>query len=266
MAEDQEYDEVDAVVRIPKGEHLADSRKSKGWSRGFTPKTSDKGPEHVEIRLKAERESSFTDKPEIVYATEYVEDQRPQLTPGQQAVADITGQIIEGLVEIAKPHVAHWWHTRAAPVLVAKGEALVLKQQARRAQKKALRAGATTTPPAAVPGVEADAPSQDLATAPSDPKVTVTSQQLQQMFMTWLAREDAQQALWSLIVNAEVEDGGAATLAWQQDLKELSPEQRTERVMEFLATNPSILEDFARQLMGSMALGLSETTLRRDRA
>lgn len=112
----------------------------------------------------------------------------------------------------------------------------------------------------------ADAPSEDAATAPSDPKVTVTSEQFQQMFMTWLAREDAQQALWSLIVNAEVEDGGAATLAWQQELKELSPEQRTERVMEFLATNPSILEDFARQLMGSMALGLGETTLRRDRA
>ncbi|NYS18103.1 hypothetical protein HFP43_07255 [Streptomyces sp. SJ1-7] len=93
----------------------------------------------------------------------------------------------------------------------------------------------------------------------------MTSQQFQQMFMTWLALEDAQQALWSLIVNAEVEDGGAATLAWQQELKELSPEQRTERVMEFLTTNPLILEEFTRQLMGSMALGLSETTLRRDR-
>ncbi|WP_240140289.1 hypothetical protein [Streptomyces sp. MUM 178J] len=265
MAEDQEYDEVPAVVRIPKGEHLADSRKSEGWKRGFTPKTSDKGPEHVEIRLRAEKESSFADKPEIVYVTEYVEDQRPQLTPGQQAVADITGQIIEALVEIAKPRVAHWWRTRAAPALVAKGEALVLKQQARRAQKKALRTG-STTPPVAVPGVEADAPSQDLATTPSDPKVTVTSQQFQQMFLAWLAREDAQQALWSLIVNAEVEDGGVATLAWQQELKELSPEQRTQRVMEFLATNPSILEDFARQLMGSMALGLGETALRRDRA
>ncbi|MCX5034679.1 hypothetical protein [Streptomyces coelicoflavus] len=264
MAEDQEYDEIDAVVRIPKGEYLADSRKSAGWKRGFTPKTSDKGPEHVEIRLKAEKESGSTDKPEIVYVTEYAENQRPQLTPGQQAVADIAYQIIGDLVEIAKPRVAHWWHTRAAPVLVAKGEALVLKQQARRAQKKALRAGSTTTP-VAVPGIEADAPSQNLATAPSDPKVTVTSQQFQQMFMTWLAREDAQQALWSLIVNAEVEDGGAATLAWQQELKELSPEQRTERVMEFLTTNPSILEEFARQLMGSMALGLSETTLRRDR-
>ncbi|WP_327411166.1 hypothetical protein OG458_07220 [Streptomyces sp. NBC_01281] len=93
MAEDQEYDEVDAVVRIPKSEHLADSRKSEGWKRGFTPKTSDKGPEHVEIRLKPEQESGFADKPKIVYVAEYVEDQRPRLTPGQQAVADITGQI-----------------------------------------------------------------------------------------------------------------------------------------------------------------------------
>ncbi len=62
------------------------SRKSEGWSRGFTPKTSDKGPEHVEIRLKTDKESGFIDKPEIVYVTEYVEDQRPQLAPGQQAV------------------------------------------------------------------------------------------------------------------------------------------------------------------------------------
>ncbi|MFD3762463.1 hypothetical protein [Streptomyces sp. NPDC058622] len=118
------------------------SRKSEGWSRGFTPKTSDKGPEHVEIRLKTDKESGFIDKPEIVYVTEYVEDQRPQLAPGQQAVVNIAVQVIDGLVEIAKPLVAHWWHTQAVPVLVAKREGLVLKQQARRAQKKALRAGA----------------------------------------------------------------------------------------------------------------------------
>ncbi|MFD4172185.1 hypothetical protein [Streptomyces anulatus] len=251
MAEDQEYDEVDAVVRVPKGERLADSRKSEGWSRGFTPKTSGKGPEHVEIRLKAEKKSGSTDEPEIVYVTEYVEDQRPQLTPGQQVVADIASQIIIELIEVAKPHVARWWRTQVVPALVGKGEALVLKQRARRVRKKASQAGA---------------PSPDRATAPSDPKVTVTSDQFQQMFMTWLAREDAQQALWSLIVNAEVEDGGAAALAWQQELKELSPEQRTERVMEFLAGNPAILEDFARQLTGSMPPGVGETSLRRDRA
>lgn len=66
----EDYDEVDAVVRIPKGGRLADSRKSEGWSRGFTPKSTDKGPEHVEIRLKDEEESQ---EPEVFYATEYVE-------------------------------------------------------------------------------------------------------------------------------------------------------------------------------------------------
>ena len=57
--EDQEYDEVDAVVRIPKGERLADSRRTEGWSRGFTPKSTDKGPEHVEIRLKDEADAQL---------------------------------------------------------------------------------------------------------------------------------------------------------------------------------------------------------------
>jgi hypothetical protein len=40
MAEDQEYDEVDAVVRIPKGERLADSRKSEDTSRGYAVKSA----------------------------------------------------------------------------------------------------------------------------------------------------------------------------------------------------------------------------------
>lgn len=35
------------------------SRKSEGWSRGFIPKTSDKGPEHVEIHLEAEHEDTL---------------------------------------------------------------------------------------------------------------------------------------------------------------------------------------------------------------
>jgi hypothetical protein len=38
---DDEYDEYDAVVRIPKGERLADSKKTDGWSRGFAPNTSE---------------------------------------------------------------------------------------------------------------------------------------------------------------------------------------------------------------------------------
>ena len=48
--------------------------------------------------------------------------------------------------------------------------------------------------------------------------------------MTWLAREDAQQMLWQAIASAHIEDGDAATLAWQRNLAELSPQERSERV------------------------------------
>ncbi|NEA43824.1 hypothetical protein [Streptomyces sp. SID11385] len=62
----------------------------------------------------------------------------------------MSGQIIEGPVEVAKLLVVHWWNTQTVPFLVARREALVLKQQARRAKKKVLRIGITTATPAAV--------------------------------------------------------------------------------------------------------------------
>lgn len=40
MPEDPEYIDVDAVIRMRKGERLADSKKTEGWSRGFTPKST----------------------------------------------------------------------------------------------------------------------------------------------------------------------------------------------------------------------------------
>lgn len=252
---DGEYDEVDAVVRIPKGERLADSKKTDGWSRGFTPKTSDKGPEHVEIRLKSE--SELDDEPEVVYVTEYVFDRQSQLTPGQQIVADFMQQVIDGLIEIGKPVFAHWWETQAVPAIAAKRESFRQKRQDRRAQKRALRAAEMPSADALV--VEAEPSTQEMGIALSARKVTVTGEQFQQMFLAWLAREYAQQALWYLIVNAEVEDGDVATLAWQQELKELAPEQRTGRVMEFFAANRAMLEDFARQVMGGLTLAAGES-------
>src|SRR4051812_40950315 len=61
VADDEDYIDRDAVVRMPKGERLADSKKTEGWSRGFTPNSPDKGPEHVEIRLKDVGEDDRTD-------------------------------------------------------------------------------------------------------------------------------------------------------------------------------------------------------------
>ena len=92
----------------------------------------------------------------------------------------------------------------------------------------------------------------------------MTSQQFQQLFMTWLALADAQEALWHAIANAHIKDSDAAALAWRQGLNELSPQQRTERVKEILSANPSILEELGRHLMHSGPLELGETIGRRD--
>ena len=127
-----------------------------------------------------------------------------------------------------------------------------------------LQAKGTTTTFIAEQAEEDEASSQQVATASNGPKITMTSEQFQQLFMTWLVREDAQQALWHAIANAHIKDGDGAALAWRQGFNELSPEQRTERVKEILSANPSILEDLGRHLMDCGPLELSETIGRRD--
>jgi hypothetical protein len=264
MADDEDYDEVEAVVRIPKGERLADSQKTEGWSRGFTPKSTDKGPEHVEIRLKDEGDSQSVHEPEVIYVTEYVEAPRPpERSMAEQAAADFLRGAIDELIEAAKPHVAHWWNTQVIPAMRAKRDGFLLKRQARKA-KKVRRAKATTTTFIAEQAAEDEASSQQVATAPDDPKITMTSEQFQQLFMTWFAREDAQQALWHAIANAHIKDGAEGALAWRQGLNELSPQQRTERVKEILSANPSILEDLGRHLMDYGPLELGEPIGRCD--
>lgn len=244
---DEDYDEVDAVVRIPRGERLADSRKTEGWSRGFTPKSTDKGPGHVEIRLKDADDAELDQEPEVVFVTEYVESPRRELTPSEQAAADLLNRVLEDLYEVLKPVVADWFRTRVLPALKAKREELRQKRQERKAAK-ALRAKA---PERAAQG---DPTSQEVASVPTQPTITVTSDQFQELFMTWLAREDAQHMLWQAIAGAHIEDGDAATLAWQQDLAELSPQERSERVAEILSSNPAILEGLGRLLAASVPI------------
>ena len=264
MADDEDCDEVEAVVRIPKGARLANSRKTEGWSRGFTPKSTDKGPEHVEIRLKDEGDSESVQEPEVIYVTEYVESPRPhERSMTEQAVLDFLNRVTEELIETAKPHVAHWWNTHAIPAMRAKRDDLLLKRQARKAEK-VRRTKATTTTFIAEQAAEDEVSSHQVASAPNDPKITMTSEQFQQLFMTWLAREDAQQALWHAIANARIKDGGGAATVWRRGLNELSPVQRTERVKEILSANPSILEDLGRHLMGCGPLELGETIGRCD--
>lgn len=266
MGSGKEYDEYVADVRVPKGEQLADSRESEGWKRGYTPKTSDKGPQHVELRIRDRAELPPAHQPEVIYVPERVEcPQRQELTPAQQEVANVLSEVLLALIDAAKPGVAQWWETTAVPAMLAKRDDRRQKRQARKAERKAPQAkaatGILTTEPAAKDGSS----SQDLAAA-DGPAITLTSEQLEQLFMTWLAREDSQRALWNAILHAKIQDEDDAALEWRHRLKELTPEERAKRVHELLAANPSMLAGLNQRFMNSGPLELREAIRRRGEA
>jgi hypothetical protein len=241
VADDEDYIEVDAVVRMPKGERLADSKKTEGWSRGFTPKSTDKGPEHVEIRLKDDgKDHQSEPEPHDVFS-----DER---TWGQEIILAFVNRVIDGLVEVATPHVVHWRDTVLIPAMKAKCDDFVLKRQAQKA-KKVNRAKASTATLLAE-HVGGDEPrAQEVATALHDQKITMTSEQYQQLVLALLALDEFRDELLQVLANAHVDDSDPAALAQLQELRELPPQKRTERVKEILIGNPSILEDLRRHLM-----------------
>lgn len=129
----RDYDERDAVVRIPKGGRLADSRKADGWSRGYTPKSAARGLSTSKIRLKDEGDARSAQAPTVIYVTEAVGASRPrELSVAQQAAADLLARVVDELFEAAKPLVVHWLNTQVIPTMRAKRDDLLLKRQARK--------------------------------------------------------------------------------------------------------------------------------------
>jgi hypothetical protein len=244
LVADDDYVERDAIVRMPKDERLADSKKTEGWSRGFTPKSPDKGPQHVEIRLVGDGKNHQSEpEPHDVYGDRYLEP-----TWGQELTAAIVMRVIDHLIEAATPRVAHWWDTVLIPAMKAKWDDFVLKGQAQKA-KKVTRAKVNTSALVAA-HVGADGPAaQEVTTAFQGQKITMTSDQYQQLVLTLLAIDEIRDKLLQVLANAHVDDSDPAALAQLQELRELPPQQRAERVEEILVGNPWILENLGRHLM-----------------
>jgi hypothetical protein len=265
VADDEDYVEVDARVRMPKGERLADSKKTEGWSRGFTPNSPDKGPEHVEIRLRDEGEDDRSEpEPQVVYIHEYIEP-RPQEPTWLEELADeILQQAINVLVEAAKPRVVHWRDTKVIPAVKAKCDDFVLKRQARKARKANREANTVTLVPE--PMRVDEAPGQEVATTLDDQKITMTREQYRQVVLALLATDEFRDKLLHVLASAHVEDNDPAALTQLQELSELPTQRRAERVKEVLAGNPSILEDLGRHLMERGPAGLREPVRRSEQA
>jgi hypothetical protein len=270
VADDEDYIEVDAVVRMPKGERLADSKKTEGWNRGFTPNSADKGPEHVEIRLRDEGEGDRSEpepepEPQVVYLHEYIGPQQPpEPTWVELLAAEVLHQAINVLVEAAKPHVIHWRDTKAIPAVKAKCDDFVLKLQARKAKKANREANAVTLVPE--PMRVDEAPAQEVATTLHDPKITMTSDEYQQVVLALLATDEFRDKLLHVLASAHVEDSDPAARTQLQELSELPAQRRAERVTEVLAGNPSILEDIGRYLMERGPVELREPVRRIEQA
>lgn len=266
MADEEDYIEVDAVVRMPKGERLADSKKTEGWSRGFTPNSTDKGPEHVEIRLRDEGEDDRAEpEPPVVYIHEYIEPvRRQEPTWLEELAADLLHEVINDLVEAAKPHVIHWRDTKVIPALKAKRDDFVLRRKARKARKSNREANTVTLAPVAMRADEG--PALEVATSLDDQKLTMTSEQYQQLVLALLATDEFRDKLRHVLATAHVEDGDPAALTQLQELRELPSQRRAERVKEVLAGNPSILEDLGRHLMEHGRVELREPVRRSDQA
>jgi hypothetical protein len=130
MARKKDYIEVDAVIRMPRGKRLADSKKTKGWSRGFTPKSTDGGPEYVEIRLKedgvgAASENTFAG-PSPFSSSEYFEPPREEYferprpkTPEQEQWEELLQLLVRAAIvkatRWAEPRLERLWYERLVP-------------------------------------------------------------------------------------------------------------------------------------------------------
>lgn len=141
LADDEEYDEVEAIVRIPKGGSLADSKKTEGWSRGFTPKSADKGPEHVEIRLKGTDEDSAKEwvLPDPISADGHVDPPREKTREQEELEELLQLLVMLGFiqaVEWAQPRLMRLWEERVVPFFVTKRERLLERKGKRRASSR----------------------------------------------------------------------------------------------------------------------------------
>jgi hypothetical protein len=250
MAEDEDYIEVEAIIRMPRGERLADSKKTEGWSRGFTPKSTDKGPEHVEIRLKDEDEGSASDtgpaEPQFIFIDEDIEPPREK-TREQQELEELLGLLVVlGLVkaaEWAQPRLERFWNESVVPFFIAKRDHFNAKRDQRQERKAQRRAGKQ---PAEVPTTVTEAtPVEEtnrVSAALEAYEINMTSAEARQHFAEALVAQHFVNEKMRLLASARIKDSGLPP-ELAKAVKALTPKQVENALDSLLASRPTLLDD-----------------------
>lgn len=245
MGDGDEYIEVDAVVRMPRGERLADSRKTEGWSRGFTPKSTDKGPEHVEIRLKGQDQDSGNGSKaspdlEFVYIHEYIESPRMKTREEEELDELFRLVVVLGLIkagEWAQPRLRRLWNEQVGPYFKEKRE----QWQARWARRKAAR------PPAAEPSTNVieRAPAEELneiSQALNGYEANMTSDEARHHLTQLLIAQYFVNEKKRLLASARIDDGRVSP-ELSNAVQALTPDQAAGALDSILAARPSLIVD-----------------------
>lgn len=254
MARKKDYIEVDAVIRMPKGKRLADSKKTKGWSRGYTPKSTDGGPEHVEIRIKedgegAASEKTFTDPSPPTSKgyfqpprEDYFEQPRPK-TPEQEKLEELLQLLVRAAIvkatRWAEPRLERLWYERMVPFFNAKWD----QWQEHRALRKADKQGASEAPPNV-----AQATSVEETNGVSDGlKAHLTSAEARQHFAEALIAQHFANEKMRLLAAARIKDGGLPDELADAVLA-LTPKQVENALNSILASKPTLFDDLGKTL------------------
>ncbi|MFJ3715168.1 hypothetical protein [Streptomyces sp. NPDC090057] len=245
-----EYDEYDAVIRVPKGADLAKSRKTAGAHRGLARDPDTKKLSNAEIFLKDESEADSPAGAQSVLfgeANGTVPNSRARDRLDPEEWAELLVFLAEVTVKAA-PHVRKWLSHQALPFLKSTRNRI---SRTRKAESQAAPTESTTLiEPAATE------PSQEVISAPNEQRASMSSAEAQERFIAALmARALSENAkLFSeeqmrVLLNARIEDE-KGPVDPKSVMETLTPEQVEERISLILEANPVLLDELKKILTG----------------
>jgi hypothetical protein len=253
-SDDDQYDEYDATVRVPKGTRLSRSRETDGAHRGLTRDPDTKKLGHAEIFLKDEADSLSNEYPSYLPVSE--EPSVPRVSERSildEVIAYVVSYAINVAAAEAKPHVRRLWNDKALPAIKsARNKTSDKIARARRVDRQAAAAELATFVEAA-PGDS----SEEVAAVLEEDKPGMSSEEAQKHLVAALmakALSDEAKALSDeakafsdeqirTLINARVEDVDGF-LTWNSSLEKLTPQEVEDLIHLMLETNPSFLEEF----------------------
>ncbi|MGW1761948.1 hypothetical protein [Streptomyces mirabilis] len=230
-----EYDEHEAIIRVPKGARLLQSSKTAGAHRGMT-RDPDNELGHAEIFLKEENE------PEPVaecphgwpdsdrHASEAREQERRE---NAEIVAEIVFQIGLKVAEKAAPHVRKWWSEQALPVVKTRWNDQALPSV--KAKWTSVRSRTSARRAEGAAGV------QEAVTVSGDQRKSMSGAEAQKRFAAAVLARIYSDGQLRLLRNARVVDEGEGGPVEVGATDDLTPQRIGEHVALMLEANPSLL-------------------------